>query len=486
MPVLRSKILRFAIITRLSVIFLQLFFNTIFPDHAANAFSAPLDPNEKISNFDKLISFLFSGLTRWDSEYYLHIAKHGYTYENTLAFLPLYPMTIRTSAIILKKILFFLNFHSVITISAILINFLCFIKSSLILYDLTVIVMNKKIAYRSAILYCISPASIFFTAAYTESMFAYITFYSMLASVEKNRFVSLPIGLSSLVRSNGLINIGFPLYICLQDLISHFSFFLRQSFSKFSKFLLGLKTSLLNLSRIFSIILLSVAPFSLLQTYNYILFCTESGNSPIIPPYVKKYGEDNGLIMPRGGFPPWCHYKIPTAYSYIQKHYWNVGFMNYYEVKQIPNFILAFPIIFIMLKCIYEYLTVNWGQVVSLKVLMLDVEREDCERKDYPAKMFPFIVHGLFLTFFCIFFVHIQVSTRLLASASPLLYWYTAILLSREERDDWDVKNNINSSHNVFFKSKKRWTTEEKIVLAYFVSYTVVGTFMYSNFLPWT
>ncbi|XP_011311236.1 GPI mannosyltransferase 2 [Fopius arisanus] len=485
MPYLRSKILRFSIITRLSIIALQLFFNAICPDHVADAFKSPQNPEEKISNFDRLISFLLTGLTHWDSEYYLHIAKYGYTYENTLAFFPLYPMTIRASAIVLKKILFFLNYQSVITISAVAINFFCFIKSSLILYDLTSVLTNKKMAYRSAILFCISPASIFFTAAYTESMFSYLTFHSMLAAVKNDRFASIPIGLSSLLRSNGLINVGFPLFTSLRDLIHRFSVLKAKSFTKLSKLIAGLKISISCLSQMFSTILLSIAPFLLLQTYYYVLFCAESANSTFILPHVKKFGDDNGLVMPGGEIPSWCYDKIPSAYSYIQKKYWNVGFLNYYDLKQIPNFILAFPIIFMMSKCIFGYFRENWGEIVSLRVFRLDFEREKSKEKNYPVLMFPFIVHGLFLTVFCIFFVHIQVSTRLLGSASPLLYWYSSILMSEGERNDWNDKDEGKIYHKVFFKSK-RWTTVEKFVIGYFLGYTVLGTFMYSNFLPWT
>ena len=39
----------------------------------------------------------------------------------------------------------------------------------------------------------------------------------------------------------------------------------------------------------------------------------------------------------------WCQYEPPVAYSYIQRVYWDNGFLTYWEAKQLPNFILAAP-----------------------------------------------------------------------------------------------------------------------------------------------
>jgi hypothetical protein len=43
--------------------------------------------------------------------------------------------------------------------------------------------------------------------------------------------------------------------------------------------------------------------------------------------------------------PDWCHDVIPLAYSAVQRNFWNVGFLRYYSVNQIPNFALTIPII---------------------------------------------------------------------------------------------------------------------------------------------
>ena len=46
----------------------------------------------------------------------------------------------------------------------------------------------------------------------------------------------------------------------------------------------------------------------------------------------------------------WCHGRMPMPYGYIQDKYWNVGFLRYFELRQIPNFIIAAPVIYLVLS----------------------------------------------------------------------------------------------------------------------------------------
>ena len=46
----------------------------------------------------------------------------------------------------------------------------------------------------------------------------------------------------------------------------------------------------------------------------------------------------------------WCHGRMPMPYGYIQDKYWNVGFLRYFELRQIPNFIIAAPVIYVVLS----------------------------------------------------------------------------------------------------------------------------------------
>lgn len=489
----RKKVLWFAIISRLTIFLLQIIFNALIPDHCADAFKRPLDLTEKISPWDQVIYFLFNGLTHWDGEYFLHIARYGYTYENTLAFYPLYPTMIRIIANVVLKILPILNIQSAIVIAAMCINFACFVRSAIILYDLTEYVFEDTIiAYKAAILYCINPASIFFSAVYSESIFAYLTFYTMLASMKFMLTLYFPLVLSTLVRSNGIVNIGFPIYFGLKHLHNSIS---RQTYDKHQRNCNVLSTiwhilKLMTLKSYFTILstlIISISPFILLQIYNYVKFCASTYDKSLLPVHVLLYAVENDLLLPGTKDAIWCNASIPLAYSYIQETYWNVGFLRYYQFKQIPNFVLAFPVLYILLRCIKEFFFEYKNQLFLLGFLDNNTKNKDIIKNKYPLNMFVFVVHGLFLTKFCLFFAHIQISTRLLASASPLIYWYCAMAMSYKHIDlQYESEENACSKWKVFFLSQERYTLQDKLVLFYFIGYTILGCFMFSNFLPWT
>ncbi|KYQ50606.1 GPI mannosyltransferase 2 [Trachymyrmex zeteki] len=470
----RKKVLWFAIITRIVILKLQVIFNVLIPDHHADAFKRPLDSAEKVSLCDQIINFLFNGLTRWDGEYFLHIARYGYTYENTLAFYPLYPTMIRIIAVILTKVFPLFNMQSTMIVAAILINFVCFVKSAIIFYDLTESVFQNTVtAYKAAILYCINPASIFFSALYSESMFAYLTFYIMLGSMKCMPNIYFPLALSTLARSNGIVNIGFPIYFGLKNLCN--SERIETHGRKHN--VLSILWHILKLMKlnnyftILSVMIISLSPFVLLQIYNYMKFCTSTFDKSLLPVHILQYAVENNLILAGKTDSIWCNASVPLAYSYVQKTYWNIGFLRYYQFKQIPNFIR--------------------DELYLLGFFDSKAKSENIVKvKKYPSSMFVFVVHGLFLTIFCLFFVHIQVSTRLLASATPLIYWYCALTMSHKCTNHTDLQyesdENMCSKWKVFLLYKKQYTLQDKFILFYFIGYTIVGCFMFSNFLPWT
>lgn len=77
---------------------------------------------------------------RWDGQYFLHIADNGYTYENTLAFFPVYPSCVRLLAEGIhwaQKDYSLIHFISALKVSAIMMNVAAFVAAAVVLYDLS-------------------------------------------------------------------------------------------------------------------------------------------------------------------------------------------------------------------------------------------------------------------------------------------------------------------------------------------------------------
>src|SRR5438309_2045682 len=127
--------------------------------------------------------------------------------------------------------------------------------------------------------------------------------------------------------------------------------------------------------------------------------------------------------------PAWCHAPVPFAYSYVQAKYWGVGLFNYFQVKQIPNFLLATPMILIIMSSFIKFVSANRRLVATLG---MSPQRKPKKSGHNPQgglfqneNLLPYFVHGAFLCLFCFFYCHVQICTRLLCASSPLFYWIT-------------------------------------------------------------
>ncbi|CAG9566190.1 unnamed protein product [Danaus chrysippus] len=68
--------------------------NILIPDHDAKVFISPEDPTLRSSRADNIVQLFVGGMKRWDAQYFIHIAQYGYTYENCLAFFPMFPLIV--------------------------------------------------------------------------------------------------------------------------------------------------------------------------------------------------------------------------------------------------------------------------------------------------------------------------------------------------------------------------------------------------------
>lgn len=107
----------------------------------------------------------------------------------------------------------------------------------------------------------------------------------------------------------------------------------------------------------------------------------------------------------------WCQYRIPSLFQYAQHHYWNVGFMKYWSPNNIPNFILAIPLMIIHGLAISHYIS----ELPKIKKIM------------------PLIIINSLLMVGAVFFWNVQIFNRI-SSFLPLSYWYVAQLIIE---NDW-------------------------------------------------
>lgn len=70
------------------------------------------------------------------------------------------------------------------------------------------VLKDKQVATMAVLLMCISPASVFMTMAYTESLFQMLTFAGvwLLINCDRPLLAAVPFALSCAVRSNGVVS----------------------------------------------------------------------------------------------------------------------------------------------------------------------------------------------------------------------------------------------------------------------------------------
>lgn len=486
----QKEVLRFAVSCRVLTLVLQALFNIIIPDHHADAFSPPrLAPSGSV---DQLVEGLLGGLSRWDAEHFLFIAEHGYLYEHNFAFFPGFPLALLMGTELLRPLQGLLSERSCLLVSVALVNSLFSVLAAVALHDLGCLVLQcPRQAFCAALLFCLSPASVFLAAGYSEALFAFLTF-SAMGQLERGRGWAggLLFALAAGVRSNGLVSVGFLLHSQCRGFCS--SLVVLNPLKGLVKLMASLCLSVLTVS----------LPFALFQYYAYTQFCLP-GSAHAIPEPLLRLASDRGYRLAGDNEPPWCSRAPPLIYSYIQDVYWNVGLLRYYELRQVPNFLLATPVTVLVVWATWTYVTAHPWLCLTLG-LQRTKDRESLE-KPHPGflspKVFVYLVHAAALLAFGGLCMHVQVLTRLLGSSTPIMYWFPAYLLQDREPllrcvDTAPQKLLEENSppgqkapRNCVMKLLYNWKTcspVTKCILVYFLTYWLLGLILHCNFLPWT
>ena len=205
-------------------------------------------------------------------------------------------------------------------------------------------------------------------------------------------------------------------------------------------------------------------------------------------------------------------------YSLIQKQYWNVGFLKYYTVKQIPNFILAAPIIFISFFTIYNITM----QLIKKKFdqNVIDLRKKNdffSSSQDGVRNFFHFVknifvnslsahvTHLFFVTSLGLLVAHVQIVTRLICSSCPIIYiGLGTLLLNKTEKININIRkekyeilelnvildpgiSKIKEKLNFSSLLNLRFFINVKLlVISYVLLYIFLGILLHPNFYPWT
>ncbi|CAN8312026.1 unnamed protein product [Cochlearia groenlandica] len=511
-----TLLLKYAVFSRLLVLFLTLFWRSLLqPYDTSAALNAPClnhkDAAEDLAGggggarprgqsivshmhhhfqqdspplyiSDNAVSKTLENGIVWDSVYFIRIAECGYEYEQAYAFLPLLPFFISLlSRTFFAPLVPLIGLRAVMVFPGYFVSNLAFVFAAIYLFRVSVIILkDNEASFRASIVFCFNPASIFYSSIYSESLYALFSIgglYHLLSGT--SNVAVLWFALSGCARSNGLLNAG---YICFQTMHRAYrALYQRKRVS------LALQVLVTGFLRCVCICL----PFVTFQAYGYYNIC---------------HGHKLDELR------PWCKARVPLLYNFIQSHYWGVGFLRYFQFKQLPNFLLASPILSLAVCGIMSYmmsrpeLFLSLGfqatekekrssaRIYSLKdSVEADVkssinegnsdirQRKPRRKKDvtvttnvaaesvspeksgyFSADVFPFVVHLALMAATAFLVMHVQVATRFL-SASPPLYWFASYLIASPKHSKWGY-----------------------LIWSYCAAYILLGSLLFSNFYPFT
>jgi phosphatidylinositol glycan class V len=457
--------------------------DVVFPDHQATGV-------ERVSSLfsSNWKQALLPAFQKWDAAHYIKLATGGYTDENQVAFSPFYPRILKFVGNLFVK-WFGGTVMEGVVMAGMVVNIAAFIAATFILRKLLPLITPYKKGNRifeiAIVIWCFNPAGIFFSTLYTESLFALLSWSAfMFFETHRTALCMVMFFLASMLRSNGTLNAVVVVAAWLSDRY-------RQREHRKSP-----AQNTIDMVRLGLICLSIILPSVLYNILHMHMLC---GPAPSVPqakdevvPYLTSMAtryllQQWGGMIPKSPLTvsnettqlcssakPWHRLMPNYAYSHIQSKYWNVGLFRYWHWKQIPNFLLAAPIVYIAVYTIQHFDEI-FGQVPDGKknddapakggknAARGTAATEDRWQRMLANPAFPYAAHLLVLLCVGLFFANVQITTRLLCASSPIIFVGMAHLYSKQR--------------SAF---KTNW------VVWYLVLYNVLGAVLHSNHFPWT
>lgn len=379
----------------------------------------------------KMLKLIFGTFVKWDAAHFLTIAREGYSTDMSFAFYPFYPQCIRILASILSYGIS-LKLDELYIVAAMIISTSSFFANVLILRKLLKSMnFSNSVIDTAALCFIFNPATIFFASSYSESFYCMLSWSALYSMNTSHLYLAIVLFLlSSFTRSNSIF--------LIEIIICHFvRFIILNQRSTVSRWQI-IHTTI----QYVGCIVACIVPTIVVNYYAHMVVCLR----------------DESAFL--------CNGHFLFSYSAIQSHFWSVGFLKYYQIKQIPNFLLATPII-----CLAVDFLSSYARAVKRPEEYSAREAARCLRHLLLDGEAAYAIHTLTVLLVAVLITNVQISTRLLLSSCPLLYGHMANIVSS------------GSSGSVF-----AWggSPKRRALLAFMAVYYIVGTILHVNFYPWT
>eukprot|EP00020_Sapocribrum_chincoteaguense_P000102 CAMPEP_0170749640 /NCGR_PEP_ID=MMETSP0437-20130122/10502_1 /TAXON_ID=0 /ORGANISM="Sexangularia sp." /LENGTH=416 /DNA_ID=CAMNT_0011088575 /DNA_START=20 /DNA_END=1270 /DNA_ORIENTATION=+ len=249
----------------------------------------------------------------------------------------------------------------------------------------------------------LSPASVFFIASYTEPLFTAATFTGIALRMHNRPWAAaLALAAATSLRSNGILGVLFLLSGAeLRALVR--------------------LQRLPPLARIPQALLV-MYPLVAAQVAAATLFCPGRPWCNVAPSLSTSIASLTNVSV-----------TFPLPYTFIQSHYWGQGFLAFFRMSQLPNFLLAAPTFAFACHGIWTF---------------------SQRSRTHPDEL-PLYLHWAIFATICLVNTHVQTSTRFLSAACVPVYLHAA------KASVW------------------KWARY------YFTVYAVLGVVLFSAFYPW-
>lgn len=304
---------------------------------------------------------------------------------------------------------------------------------------------SPQYAFLSAVLSisATSPAT-WLVGSFSEPFYAFFALRGLIYCANRQWFLaSMAFALAGLFRSNAILLAGFVIwglavkpYITAQQVQCYVLMRSQRLTLWLFKNKIPLRSSL------YACVLVGIctAPFAIHQYNGYRAFCLPDDDVPVRE---------------------WCSHRIPLIYSFVQARYWDVGFLKYWTVSQIPNLFLAAPPLIVVVYSAFAHLRITtpriWAEM-GRSAASEAISKQASAATAFPPpsenpvsqrpsrsvptpsytpeddlEILPHALHALALSFVLIFASHTQIALRVLPTL-PYMHWSVAQLFVRHPK----------------------------------------------------